>query len=334
MDAASEATASAGRATTADVDALLGPEPYTPRSMARLLWFPAALLAAAAFYYLGGALYVQRIDDDPDFAVGAEVPEGASRAVNVAAMLVDREVNGHHWVANDPPFLPGYLLDNMPSFQTGVMIALGRFANEMRDSLGRRRGSSEEDPDLESAAGRLNYPGDVWIFEWSSTPVQPSSESQYRRALDDLRRYNERLARGEAVLDRRADNFFVTLDRMSADVGALSGALAQAVDTGTARWIDFDADNLFYHVKGRLYAYHLVLRELRADFGQVLAERNMLPVWDEMLASLRAAATVDPWIVMNGALDSQTYPNHLANQGFLLLRARTQLREIKDILAK
>ena len=59
--------------------------------------------------------------------------------------------------------------------------------------------------------------------------MQPSSESQYRRALDDLRRYNERLARGEAVLDRRADNFFVTLDRMSADVGALSGALAQAV---------------------------------------------------------------------------------------------------------
>jgi hypothetical protein len=331
MDAATETRA--GPAVV-DVDALLGPEPYTPRSFARLLWFPAALLAAAAFYYLGGALYVQEIDDDPDYATEVEVPEAASRAVHVAALLVDREVNLHHWVANDPAFLPGYLLDNMPNFQTGLVGALGRFATELRDGLGRMRGSSGADPDLESAAGRLNYPGDVWIFEWSRTPVQPSSESQYRRAFDDLRRYNERLAQGQAMFDRRADNLQAALDRIAADVGGLSAALAREVELGAARWVDTTADDVFYQSKGRLYAYYLLLRELRRDFAAVVDERGLGGVWDEMLASLRAAAIVRPWIVANAALDSQTTPNHLAAQGFLLLRARTQLREITDILLK
>lgn len=331
-----DATAQTTRAEPAavDVDALLGPEPYTPRSFARLLWFPAALIAAAVFYYLGGAIYVHEIDDDPDFAAGVEVPEAASRAVHVAGLLLDREVDLHHWVANDPGFLPGYLLDNMPAFQTGIVIALGRFAAELRDSLGRRRGSSEEDPDLEAAAGRLNYPGDIWIFEWSSTPVQPSSESQYRRARDDLRRYNERLARGGAVLDKRPDNLFVTLDRIGADVGALSAAQTQAIGDRATVLLDTRGDDLFYQAKGRLYAYYLILRELRRDFDRVIVERNLNGVWDEMLASMREAATVRPWIVMNGPLDSQSTPNHLAAQGFLLLRARTQLRELKDILAK
>ena len=59
---------------------------------------------------------------------------------------------------------------------------------------------------VSAAAGRINYPGDVWIFEWSGTPVQPSSESQYRRGMDDLRRYNERLAQGKAYAQMLLDH--------------------------------------------------------------------------------------------------------------------------------
>ena len=36
-------------------------------------------------------------------------------------------------------------------------------------------------------------------------------------------------------------------------------------------------------------------------------------------------------MVGNGPLDSQAVPNHLAGQGFLLLRVRTKLEEIIDI---
>ena len=285
-----------------------------------------------ALYYVGGAIWVQKIDDDPTFDAVAVVPESGSRAVAVAADLLDREVNQHRWVPNDPFFQPGYLLDNMPAYQTGMVGAVGRFTTELRDRVARVRGSSAVDPDLESAAGRINYPGDVWIFEWSGTPVQPSSESQYRRGLEDLRRYNERLAQGKAVYERRADNLLATLDRISGDLGGDSAALTHEVDEGTSNFLDFNADNLFYSIKGKLYAYYLILRELEKDFAPVIKEKNLQASWAELLTSLQLGATLHPWIVSNGPLDSMATPNHLAGEGFLLLRVRTKLEEIMDIL--
>ena len=301
-------------------------------------WLRRALIALATIvllvvlYYVGGAIWVHKIDDDPTFAAEMVVPDSASRAVAVAADLIDREVNQNRWVANDPFFQPGYLLDNMPAYQTGIVGAVGRFTTELRDRVARVRGSSGVDPDLESAAGRINYPGDEWIFEWSGTPVQPSSESQYRRGLEDLRRYNERLAQGQAIYERRADNLLATLDRISNDLGGDSAALTREVDEGTSNFLDFNADNLFYGIKGKLYAYYLILRELEKDFAPVIQEKNLQASWAELLTSLRLGATLHPWVVSNGPLDSAATPNHLAGEGFLLLRVRTKLEEIIDIL--
>ena len=39
-------------------------------------------------------------------------------------------------------------------------------------------------------------------------------------------------------------------------------------------------------------------------------------------------------VVVNGATDGAVMPSHLASLGFYLLRARTQLREIVNILQK
>jgi hypothetical protein len=50
--------------------------------------------------------------------------------------------------------------------------------------------------------------------------------------------------------------------------------------------------------------------------------------------SFREAAALQPWVVVNGAPDSQFMPSHLASQGFYLLRARTQVREVSNILLK
>jgi hypothetical protein len=315
-------------ATTSD-------EPLVERSggtFRRILLTLAVLIVAGLLYFVIGAIWVHTIDDDPAFGAEQSVPEGASRAVAVAADLIDREVNHNRWVANDPPFLPGYLLDNMPAYQTGMLAALGRFTTELRDRLARVRGSSAVDTDIESAAGRINYPGDVWIFEWSGTPVQPSSEGQFRRGMEDLRRYNQGLERGQAVFERRADNLLATLDRISDDLGAASAALTVEVDQGSSSFLDFNADNLFYFTKGKLYAYYLLLRELETDFANVIRERNLQASWDELLASAQLGATLHPWMVSNGPLDSQAVPNHLAGQGFLLLRVRTKLEEIVDIL--
>jgi len=110
--------------------------------------------------------------------------------------------------------------------------------------------------------------------------------------------------------------------------------LNEKIDQDATGFLDFGADNYFYNTKGRLYAYYLVLRDLGYDFQAVIAERGLQTNWDNLIKSLREAAELRPWVVMNAPLDSLVNPNHLAGQGFLLLRARTEMREIADILQK
>jgi len=55
------------------------------------------------------------------------VAQGASRAVVATAALIQLDEVDGHWAANDPFFLPGAVLDNMPHFQQGMIAALARF---------------------------------------------------------------------------------------------------------------------------------------------------------------------------------------------------------------
>lgn len=309
------------------------PEPARRRGLVWLL-LPALLVGLVALYYVAGALWFHRIDDDPALGETIEVAPPASRAVAAAALLVEREVAVHRWVANDPWFQPTALLDNMPNYQQGIVAAVARFTVELRDHLSRVRGTSQVDPDTQGAAGRLAYPGDVWFLEWSATPVQPSSESQYRRAVEDLRRYNDRLARGEATFERRADNLMTTLERIAADLGAAAAAVEEKALARAGAWYDWDADDLFYANKGRLYAYRILLRELGRDMDGLIEERGLRRVWDQLLASLGRAAELQPLVVANGSPDGQLWPNHLLAQGYLLLLARFQLYAVVNILQK
>ncbi|MDO8837499.1 MAG: DUF2333 family protein [Parvibaculum sp.] len=294
------------------------------------------LVVFILLYYPIGMIWVHAVDDDPDFVPDAAdfVPEG-SAAVAMAAALIDREVNRHSWVANDPFFMPGTLLDNMPNYQQGIMSALARFGFELTDQLGRSRGSSEADPDLQRAAGLLQYPGNVWIWNPTVSLVpRASSESQYRDARARLLSYNNRLARGTANFDIRSDNLLATIDRFAADLGSSSAMIDRHIAENAGSWIDTGADDVFYTTKGKLYGYYMILNALGSDFAPVIKERNLQKPWDEMIATFRKAALLDPLVIMNGRPDAQFRPNHLASQGFYLLRARTQLREISNILLK
>jgi hypothetical protein len=293
------------------------------RSLAGLA---AAVLVVAVLYYPIGMVLVHEIDDDLAFGLEGEAPaQGASRSVALAAALIGREVNSHRWVANDPFFMPGAALDNMPNFQQGVVAALARFAFELTDQIGRTRGSSQTDPDLQEAAGLLQYSGTKWVFDFS-TSLAPTatSEAQYRKARRALISYNGRLAEGKAVFERRADNLMATLDRFALDLGSSSAVIDRHIAEHAGDFIDLRADDIFYSVKGQLCAYYFLLRELGQDFANIIEERELTAAWKQMLGSMGHVAELDPWVVVNGKPDAQVMPS----------RARTQLREITNILLK
>ncbi len=301
-----------------------------------LRWTIGILVVLLILYYPVGMLWWHKINDDLGFDVTAEsLQPGQSRAVAVAAALIDREVNKTGWVANNPFFTPSALLDNMPAFQQGIVSALARFSFELADQIGRTRGSSEIDADLKNASGLLQYSGTVWVWDPSvSLAPTATSEQQYEKARKALENYNRRLANDQAVFERRGDNLLATMERIALDLGSSSAVLERQVAEHSSDFLDLQADDLFYNVRGQTYAYYIVLRALGGDFENVLRERELGAVYGQMLNSLREAAALDPWVVTNGAPDGLFPNSHLTAQGFYLLRARTQLREISDILRK
>jgi hypothetical protein len=297
---------------------------------------PVALILLILAYYVFGMIWLHRVDDDIEFGQPSSAPEGASVTVAIAADLIEREAVANRWLSNDPFFMPGYLLDNAPNFQQGILTALFRFTSELRDEIARTRGSSSEDPDAKEAAGFLSYSPFVWIYNpdvswW--TPTAPS-EKQYEQGMLALRRYNDRVAEGQARFEARADNLQTLIDRVTSDIGGVSASISRHIEDHATNLLDFQADNLFYANKGRLYAYYLLMRAMREDFADVIAERSLGNAWRQTLKSLEQAATLQPWVVTNGPPDGQFRPSHLSAQGFYLLRARTQLKEISNILLK
>ncbi|MBN9487096.1 MAG: DUF2333 family protein [Alphaproteobacteria bacterium] len=310
----------------------VGVAPAGHRSVWRwLAWIVVILLV---LYYPVGALFVENIDADPQFAPH-DVPAGESRAVALAADLVSREVDAHTWAPMQPFFFPAAILDNMPNFQRGIMAALGRFSTEMMDQLGRTRGSSQVDRDLEQARGFLNEQPTVWIWQ-PSVSLMPSATSaqKYRAGREKLIAYNKRLAAGQAVFERRADNLQALIDRIANDSGSDSAVIDRHIIEQAGNLFDLQCDDIFYFNKGRLYANYLLLRELGVDFQSVIRDRDLANPWNQMIETFRVAAELQPWVVWNGYPDALLIPNHLAAQGFYLLRARTQLREISGILQK
>ena len=276
-----------------------------------------------------------KIDDDVNFSVKDGDFQGGSHAVAITAELIHREVDMHQWVSNAPFFQPGHYLDNMSNFQQGIIYALGRFTVQLGDQIGRARGSSQIDPDLDHAVGMLKYPGNIWVFDpkTSLVPTSPS-DTQYRHAREALLSYNKRLVLKQAVFDPRSDNLVATLDSIAADLGSQSAVIDDYLRERHFWLTEGHSDDIFYSSKGRLYAYYLILREMKKDYAQVIKERDLTSVWDNMLMSFQEAIELNPLIIIDANPDSQFLPSHLASQGFYLLRARTNLREISGILSK
>ena len=291
------------------------------------------LVLIMLLYYPVGMFLIHKVDASPEF--GLEYTSEGSNAVAVSIALIDREVIQNGWVSNDPVFKPGAFLDNMSNYQQGIISAIARFSFELVDQLGRTRGSSAVDPDLQEVSGLLQYPGDIWWWN-PSTSLMPvsTSEQQYIKAMEQMVVYNERLARGSAVFEKRADNLLATLDRISLDLGASSAGIDRYIKNGYGCVLDLGADDLFFNVKGQAYAYRLILKGLRKDFAETITNRDVTTSWDEMETSFDSIIGMDPFIVSNCDVDGFVFQNHLASEGFYLLRARTQLKEITNILLK
>jgi hypothetical protein len=278
----------------------------------------------------------------------AQIPSTArkcsrSAIAEVAADLTDFNVNQNAWISSMLLYKAGFFgldwdrtpfLDNKASFQRGINAAVRRTAIELVDNIGRLRGTSQIDGDLQKARGNLQFAEDSWYFGLSPFGPKTPTPSYYRSAIKDLRSFNTRLENCQATFDARADNLIQFVDRIASDLGSTSAILKDRAENYHNGWFDTRADDRFWFAYGQLYAYYGLLRSAHSDFRGVLAEKHLDGVWDEMEKQMRSALDMQPFIVSNGSPDAWFTPSHLTTMGFYILRVRSNLVDVKQVLER
>lgn len=264
-----------------------------------------------------------------------------SAMVQVSADLIDKNVNQGTWLPSNPVYKGGLFFtidwketpffDNRAAFQLGINQAVRRTAIELVDRLGRVRGTSSINPNLQKAREAANYREDAWVFTISPPFLQPSTQAKLREARGLLIAFNGELAVCKADFDTRADNLLQFLDRITGDIGSTSEILQRRMEDASAFGFDRRADDRFWFTYGQLYAYHGILTAMRSDFRNVFAQRNLDALWDRVDSQLQSVLDTQPFIVANGSASS-LIKSHMESIGFDLLRVRSNLVEIRDVL--
>ncbi|MBN9254878.1 MULTISPECIES: DUF2333 family protein [unclassified Mesorhizobium] len=312
--------------------------------------YPARILAASNSPQMANALAGDPVAPATQQAGGnasggtgqaAPAPQSCKRSeiAAVTADLIDFNVNRNAWISSmlvsklgffGMPWRNTPFFDNKAAFQLGINQVLRRTTTELVDTLGRARGTSRIDQNLQDARTAMSWDESAWYIGVRG-PTRPTP-SVYREAIRKLGAFNDDLAKCQATFDARADNLLQFLDRIAGDMGSTSDILRGQIEASDAGWFDPRADDRFWFAYGQLYAYYGILSATRSDFTSVIRERNLATVWDTMQTQMRDALNMQPWIISNGNESSFIFPSHLATMGFNLLRARSQIVEIRGVL--
>ncbi|PAA15719.1 DUF2333 family protein [Pseudomonas fragi] len=254
------------------------------------------------------------------------------------------------YLSNDR-FPPGIFLDNIPSWEYGVLVQVRDLTRALRKDFARSQSQSAEDADLAKAEPRFNFDNKSWML--------PSSESEYQEGINSLSRYQARLAdptQKNALFYARADN----LNNWLGDVGTRLGSLSQRLSASVGRvklnsalkteslqpgqvpvvdeevvetpWMQID--NVFYEARGQAWALSHLLRAIEVDFADVLAKKNATVSVRQIIRELEAAQ--EPvWspMILNGS-GYGVLANHSLVMANYISRANAAVMDLRQLLSQ
>jgi hypothetical protein len=264
--------------------------------------------------------------------------------IRVAETLQDK--NGGY-LTNDklPPFL---LLDNIPSWELGVVTQMRDLGRVMRDDYTRSQSQSKEDPDVAEGAPKFFYDNDSWVF--------PTTESEYQNGIKAFIRYRDRLASEDQDTQfyARADNLREWLSQVEKRLGSLTRRLGNSVaktrinddlagdaaaeasgaqpDTFNVRTSWWKTDNIFFEARGTAWALVHFFRAAEFDFALVLQDKNAEASVRQIIRELEAS--LDPLrspMIMNGGGYGLT-ANHSLVMANYLARANAAVINLRELL--
>lgn len=254
------------------------------------------------------------------------------------------------YISNDI-FPPGVWMDNMPAWEYGVLVQLRDLARALRQNISRSQSQSAEDPDLTVAEPQFHFDSGSWAL--------PSTEGEYRRGIQALESYLNRLSiqdGPEAHFYARADNLNSWLADLETRLGSLSRTLSESVGkpeitdalagiqdsdplSEQERGADVKTpwtqiDNVFYEARGTSWALLHIFRAIEVDFRKVLADKNAQASVRQIIIELEESQA-QMWspIILNGS-GFGIMANHSLTMAAYLARANSAITDLRELLSR
>ncbi len=246
---------------------------------------------------------------------------------------------------------PSVFLDNIPSWEFGVLEMTRDLALAMRKDFSRSQSQSAENADLIVAQPKFNIDHRSWLI--------PSAESQYRDGLEALERYSIALAdnnQRDAQFFTRADNLRDWLKQVEKRLGSLSQKLSASVgqdrlntdlagdpsarqstpgdDHSHIKTNWWKIDNNFYEARGASWALLHFFKAVEIDFADVLEKKNARVSLQQIIRELEATqqAVWSPMIVNGSGFG--LLANHSLVMANYVSRANAALIDLTELLVQ
>jgi hypothetical protein len=222
--------------------------------------------------------------------------------VEATISVLDYELNERFWGWRRNDVIR--FTDNVENIQLGVLEVVRRTSVNLMEKMSRHGASAAIDRNLENAMNWLMIKPDEYWF--------PSAEEKYSDSLQELRKYAEKLKKGEARFYVRADTLIPLLLAFADLAGSCDENLIKSVEDDGSPVSWFKVDDYFYYSKGVAMALAKILHAVREDFSSVLEARHGVDLINHAIHASHLAAELDPWIVTDAPLDG-ILANHRAN---------------------
>ena len=244
---------------------------------------------------------------------------------------------------------PSIFMDNIPSWEFGVLTQTRDLARSMRNDFSRSQTQSIEDNDLMTADPQFHFDSESWIL--------PATEREYQKGIDALNNYLNRLAdpnEQDAQFFARADNLRDWLAIIEKRLGSLSQRLSASV--GQARvntdlegdseatqstvkpdlmevktsWLEID--DIFYEARGTCWALIHFMHAIEYDLHDVLQKKNALVSLRQIIRELEGTQeTLWSPMILNGT-GFGFLANHSLVMASYVSRANAAVIDLRNLL--
>ena len=254
-----------------------------------------------------------------------QAKKGAALSASIRNRLAQEMNSPFGWSVNDLIISPTRWLDNRANRQRGTIFATRMLANFFSTNLAKYGNVDAENKDLKKARETyFAFTADSWWF--------PSTESQYKKGIALLKKYEADLLKGDAkaIFNMRTDDMYNLLKFIISNqfLDQPLGLLVQSNDEVPYS----ELDDRIYYTQGVI----LVLRDVLQTFVHLYPEIKEKGGKENINIAFRAMnqiCTFDPLIVLRGSHDSIT-ADHRGKMARYLISIRERINDLAQSIRR